>query len=69
MAAKRILGTQIAQTAHLTSDEIETALAASSGVHDGCTGWQIVAQGTYADTGGASWAVAPTANRNNILGV
>ena len=57
-----------AQTRHLTSAEIQAALDASTDVHDGGASWAHVAQCLWADTGGASWLVTPTANRNNVLG-
>lgn len=56
------------QTAHLTSSEIQAALDASTGVHDGVTAWAHLAQCLYTDTGGSAWAITPTANRNNVLG-
>jgi hypothetical protein len=52
-----------------SSNDITAALAAATGVHDGDVSWQWVAQLSYADTGGAAWAVTPTNNRNNVLGV
>jgi hypothetical protein len=56
-----------AQTAHLTTTEIQAALDASDTMHDGVTGWAHVAQCLYADTGGVSWLVTPTMNRNNVV--
>lgn len=57
---------------HLTTAEINTALAASSGEsanydHSGCS-WCHVAQLVYADTSGSSWTATITDNRNNSQG-
>ena len=51
----------------LTSDEVTAALAAAAVVHDGNVSWQWVAQIEYDNDGGVT--VAPTMNRNNVLGV
>jgi len=53
-----------AATQPLTDDEIEAALAASTGVHDGTTGWVRLADIVWTDTGGAAWDVVITANRD-----
>jgi hypothetical protein len=51
---------------HLTSAEIQAALDASTGVHDGTTGWVHYAQLVWADDSG-SFSVTPVMNRNNIV--
>jgi hypothetical protein len=51
---------------HLTSAEIQAALDASTGVHDGTTGWVHYAQIVWTDTSGTV-TVTPTMNRNNIV--
>jgi hypothetical protein len=55
-------------TAHLTSQEIEAALAASTDVHDGVTHWQHVAQVLFANPSDTP-EITVVANRNNHLGV
>ena len=52
---------------HVTSAEIQAALDASDGVHDGTTAWAHLAQLTWTDTGGSAWAIAVTMNRNNVV--
>lgn len=57
-----------AATAFLTSEEIYAALAASTGVHDGATGWVHLANIEFNNPSGVPGTTI-TANRNNHLGV
>lgn len=59
--------TYASASAHLSSSEIQAALDASTGVHDGVTAWAHLSQCLYADTSGSSWLVTPTMNRNNVV--
>jgi hypothetical protein len=57
-----------AATAFLTSVEIQAALDASTGVHDGVTAWQHVADLLFARAAGpGATTLTPTANRNNVI--
>lgn len=54
-------------TAHLTSKQIQDALDASTGVHDGVTGWAHVSQHAWSRTGASAWTHTVTKNRNNVI--
>jgi len=55
-------------TAYLTSVEIQAALDASTGVHDGITAWQHVADLLYARAAGpGAVTLTPAMNRNNVI--
>lgn len=54
-------------TSHLTSTQIQDALDAATGIHDGVTGWAHVCQIDWARTGAATWTVGVTMNRNNVV--
>lgn len=52
--------------AHLSSQEIQDALEASTDIHDGVTGWAHVCQILWSRAG-AAYTVTPTMNRNNVV--
>lgn len=53
-------------TAHLTSQQVQDALDASTDVHDGVTGWAHVCQIVWSRTAVATYTVAVVMNRNNV---
>lgn len=53
-------------TSHLTSQQVQDALDASTDVHDGVTGWAHVCQVAWARTGAATYTVTVVMNRNNV---
>jgi hypothetical protein len=57
------------QSDHLDSYQIKLALAASSGIHDGTTGWQHVCRFVFDENDGSPQLSDVVSNRNNILGV